>query len=123
MTASLNVFGNVFEYDTNADVFGNVFELDAATTASPNVFGNVFKYDTNADVFGNVFEWDAATTAVVSEVPQVASAVPQFGGGGGGGGLGRLPWMRTPVVTTGDDEELALLIPLMMKVIINGNSR
>lgn len=27
-------------------------------TASRNVFGNVFEYDTDLDVFGNVFEWD-----------------------------------------------------------------
>ncbi len=26
-------------------------------TASRNVFGNVFEYDANGDVFGNVFEW------------------------------------------------------------------
>lgn len=28
MTASLNVFGNVRDYDTNLDVFGNVFEWE-----------------------------------------------------------------------------------------------
>jgi hypothetical protein len=32
MTAALNVFGNVFEYDTNLDVFENVFEWDAPIT-------------------------------------------------------------------------------------------
>jgi hypothetical protein len=32
MTASLNVYGNVREYDTDLDVFGVVFEWEAPTT-------------------------------------------------------------------------------------------
>jgi hypothetical protein len=41
----------------------------------------------------------------------------------GSGGVSWLPSPRTLVGKYDEDEELALLIPLMMKVIINGNSR
>ena len=39
MTASLNVYGNVREYDTNQDVFGNVFEWTAVPIADAPAFG------------------------------------------------------------------------------------
>lgn len=35
MTAALNVFGNVREYDADLDVFGNVWEWEAATVTEP----------------------------------------------------------------------------------------
>lgn len=47
MTASLNVFGNVREYDTDQDVFGNVFEW-------PFVIPDVnqgWQFDQNESVF------------------------------------------------------------------------
>ena len=34
MTATLNVYGNAFEYDTDVDVYGVAFEWEEATTVT-----------------------------------------------------------------------------------------
>ena len=58
MTASLNVFGNVREYDTDQDVFGNVFEwpfvvvipqINSGWQFGPNE--SVFFFQSSTNVF------------------------------------------------------------------------